>query len=305
MRSLAVLERLGATVIVVDDGSTDGSSNLLIKLRSEMNSNIQIIKTLNQGAGPARLLSIEKAETDFIFFVDIDDLPLALGLQELFQSLKLSDADLAIGNYQVSQENDVGLMPLKVNHLKIVSLRDHRDEFKGAMGWWRYIYKREFLLQQDNKVGRAFENFGDKKFVLDDLYWMNHLCSQDLKVLVSPDSLLVYEYNLPSENAKQRWDSYLKQVSYLPIATQKYINFINANNCNHQVEWMIETALRDTWNHMPLLPFYRYYKSYFGSFALTSELHGGTTKAHLDGAFHLIIAILKRLTRTVRELKPH
>lgn len=305
MRALLVLERLGASVIVVDDGSTDGSSELLIKLRSEMNSKIQIIKTRNQGAGPARLLSIEKAETDFIFFVDIDDLPLALGLQELFQSLKLCDADLAVGNYQVSQEIDVGVMPLKVNHLKMVYLEGHRDEFKDAMGWWRYIYKREFLLRQDNKVGKAFEDFGDKKFVLDDLYWMNHLCSQDLKVLVSPDSLLVYEYNLPLENAQQRWTSYLNQVSYLPIATKKYVNFISANNCDHQVEWMIKTALCDTWNHMPLLPLYRYYTSYFASFELTLELCGRTPKARLEGAFLLIVAILKRFIRTIRELKPH
>ena len=299
------MENLGASVIIIDDGSTDGSSELLLKLKMELNSKIQVLRTANQGAGPARLLSIEMAETDFIFFLDIDDLPIVSGVQELLNSFKTSSADLAIGNYQVIQNSENGLMPLAIGNFESVQLKDHRQEFKDAMGWWRYIYRRDFLMQQHNLIGKAFGEFGDKKFVLDDLFWMTHLCAQDLEVLVSPSSLVVYEYNLPEDNADTRWKAYLKQVSYLPHAADKFLQFTEENKCLHNEGWMIETTLKDIWNHMPLLPFFAFYKSYFASLRLTSKYLGGTDYSYLKAAGCLFTAVAKRIMRLVRQLQTH
>jgi len=303
--ALVEMENLGAAVIIIDDGSTDGSSELLIKSKKVLLSNIQIIRTANQGAGPARLLSIEKAKTDFVFFLDIDDLPIVSGIQKLFSEFKKSNADLALGNYKLVQNTDFGLMPLRVNEFKIISIKDHRQEFKNAMGWWRYIYRRDFLIQRHNLIGKAFQEFGEKKFVLDDLFWMIHICAQDLDALISPNSLLVYEYNLPEENSQSRWQAYLKQVSYLPEAAEKFLNFIEKNSCSHNEDWLKEITLNDIWNHMPLLPFSSYYKSYFACFKLTANLQGKNPIAYLSGARYLVISILKRITRVIRELQPH
>ena len=303
--ALVEMESLGASVIIIDDGSTDGSSELLLKSKIELNSKIQVLRTANQGAGPARLLSIEIAKTDFIFFLDIDDLPIVSGLQELLNSFKRSSADLAVGNYQVIQNSENGLMPLAIGDFTSVLLKDHRQEFKDAMGWWRYIYKRDFLIQQHNLIGKAFGEFGDKKFVLDDLFWMTHLCAQDLEVLVSPSSLVVYEYNLPEENEDSRWNAYLKQVSYLPDAADKFLKFTEENKCLHNKGWMIETTLKDIWNHMPLLPFFAFYKSYFASLRLTSKYLGGTNYSYLKATGCLFAAVAKRNVRLLRQLQTH
>jgi len=303
--SLIEMENLGASVIIIDDGSTDGSSELLLKLKIELNSKIQVIRTANQGAGPARLLSIEMAETDFVYFLDIDDLPVVPGVQELFNSLKRSSADLAIGNYQAIQNNKVALMPFEVSDFKTVRLDEHRERFKEAMGWWRYIYKRDFLVQQHNLIGKVFEDFGDKKFVLDDLFWITHLCAQDLEVLVSPSSLSIYDYNLPEENADLRWKAYLKQVSYLPDAADKFLQFTVQNKCLHNNGWMREVTLDDVWNHMPLLPFFTFYKSYFESFFLTSKYLGEANYSYLKAIGYLLTAIAKRNMRLLRQLQTH
>jgi glycosyltransferase involved in cell wall biosynthesis len=300
--ALLELENLGAAVIVVDDGSTDGSSELLVSLHAGANSKIQIIKTLNQGAGPARRLSIEKAQTDFVFFLDIDDLPFTPALQELFIAFKSSRADIAIGNYKVMQRTESSLMPVVFSEFGQVSLSNYRNEFKEAVGWWRYIYKRDFLLQSHNIIGKAFEEFGNKKFVLDDLFWMIHLSSQNLEVLVSPTSLSIYHYNLPEENADERWASYLKQVSYLPEAANKFLNFIEMNTCDHNVKWMRETTLTDVWNHMPLLSFFIFRDSYFASFKLTSEVLGKNPSGYFRAYKYLGLAVLKRVVRVLRNL---
>lgn len=303
--ALLELERLGAAVIIVDDGSADGSSELLQSLRAEANSKIQIIKTVNQGAGPARRLSIEKAQTDFVFFLDIDDLPIIPALQELFWAFKTCNADLAIGNYQVMQTANKSEMPVNLSQFEVISLSSFRKEFREAVGWWRYIYKRDFLLQPHNMIGKAFEEFGSKKFVLDDLFWMIHLSSQELEILVSPASLSVYNYNLPEENADERWTSYLKQVSYLPDAANKFLRFIQVNNCEHSAEWMRKTTLTDVWDHMPLLPVCSYPGSYFASFKLTFEIFGKTPRTYCRAAIYLCLAILKRVSRILNSLQPH
>jgi glycosyltransferase involved in cell wall biosynthesis len=299
------MENLGASVIIIDDGSTDGSSELLLKLKMELNSKIQVFRTANQGAGPARLLSIEMAETDFIFFLDIDDLPIVSGVQQLHNTFKTSSADLAVGNYQVIQNSEKALMPVAIGDFKSVLLKDHRQEFKEAMGWWRYIYRRDFLTQQHNLIGKAFGDFGDKKFVLDDLFWMTHLCAQDLEVLVSPSTLVVYEYNLPEENEDSRWNAYLKQVSYLPDAADKFLQFTYENKCLHNEDWMTEVTLKDIWNHMPLLSFFTFHKSYFASLRLTSKYLDGTNFSYLNAVGCLFAAVAKRNMRLIRKLQAH
>ncbi|MDT8347062.1 MAG: glycosyltransferase family A protein [Flavobacteriaceae bacterium] len=57
-------------VIVINDGSTDGSERIL---KAYNDPRIRYFKTENQGISAARNLGIAKASTDYIAFVDADD----------------------------------------------------------------------------------------------------------------------------------------------------------------------------------------------------------------------------------------
>lgn len=59
-------------LILVNDGSIDGSDKIVQKLK-EKYSNIQYIKKENGGLSDARNIGIEKATGDYISFVDSDD----------------------------------------------------------------------------------------------------------------------------------------------------------------------------------------------------------------------------------------
>ncbi|BHH83196.1 glycosyltransferase family 2 protein [Desulforhopalus sp. 52FAK] len=60
-------------IIIVNDGSTDNSLELLRKIKSESVIPIVIINTDNQGVAAARNIGIHNATCDFIAFLDSDD----------------------------------------------------------------------------------------------------------------------------------------------------------------------------------------------------------------------------------------
>lgn len=59
-------------IIIVDDGSTDSTRDIIYNL-SEKNKNIKIITQKNQGQSSARNNGVSHATGDFVVFLDSDD----------------------------------------------------------------------------------------------------------------------------------------------------------------------------------------------------------------------------------------
>jgi glycosyltransferase involved in cell wall biosynthesis len=93
-QTLAVLERV--EIIVVDDGSTDGSPGLLERHRERC----KIILGPNRGASAARQTALAHARGQHIQYLDADDLLTPRSLELKTQALQHSEADIAYGDYQ-------------------------------------------------------------------------------------------------------------------------------------------------------------------------------------------------------------
>jgi glycosyltransferase involved in cell wall biosynthesis len=88
-------------VIVVDDGSTDGS----LKVLSQFGNQIQVISKQNGGASTARNTGILASRGDYIMFLDGDDLMSPESAQEKIKILESRpDIGLVIGRYQILTE---------------------------------------------------------------------------------------------------------------------------------------------------------------------------------------------------------
>ncbi len=93
-------------VIIVDDGSKD-NSYAIVSEYAKNHDNIRIIKQENQGVACARNNGVEKAQGDYITFVDADDMLVDGSLCELLKIAIDNKADIVKGKHiEVSQEAD-------------------------------------------------------------------------------------------------------------------------------------------------------------------------------------------------------
>ena len=77
----------GVEIIVVDDGSTDNTLEIVKEISSH-HSNIRLFSQSNQGASAARNFGLSQATGDYIQFLDADDIILPLKLEKQIKLLE-------------------------------------------------------------------------------------------------------------------------------------------------------------------------------------------------------------------------
>lgn len=81
-------------IILVNDGSTDGSRGLVVKY-TNLDARVRAIHQENKGLSSARNVGIDSAKGEYISFVDSDDYVADDYIQKLYESMVGSDSDLA------------------------------------------------------------------------------------------------------------------------------------------------------------------------------------------------------------------
>ncbi len=100
-------------IVVINDGSTDNTLNILKKYQSR----IKLINQGNKGCINAAGIGVENSEGEFIIFLDADDYYEKNILKELLDGIKNTNCDFAYCDYF---EKDINK-----NETKIVSLKEN------------------------------------------------------------------------------------------------------------------------------------------------------------------------------------
>jgi glycosyltransferase involved in cell wall biosynthesis len=111
-------------IILVDDGSTDKSVEIIKNLKEQFKE-IQYFYQVNNGVSSARNLGVSKAENENIFFLDADDIWLPRKIQVHNEHLNLHpDCVSSFTNFFTFNENDGNLIT-KNNYINKSPLSSH------------------------------------------------------------------------------------------------------------------------------------------------------------------------------------
>lgn len=133
-------------ILVIDDGSTDKTLDIVKKMQSNM-PNLKVLLQTNQGLGASRNNGLLSAKGKYIWMIDGDDFIEPGSLKIVLQYIK-TDQDLYCVNYNVREENGNVLYKAYPNHY-ITDVLSGSDYYKlnyKKNYTWQFIFKKELFL---------------------------------------------------------------------------------------------------------------------------------------------------------------
>ncbi len=173
-------------ILLVDDGSTDGSSDLCDSFE-KTDSRVRVIHQKNRGLSGARNRGIEAAAGDWLTFVDSDDRIRPDYCRVLHDLLTFHQADMSICNFAVVSETGEEIprtSPLKKETLSGYEALGKLQEYYAVYYTtaWAAMYRRALFDNLRFREGRLHE----------DEYLIHHMFHACRRVAVTDEVL--YDY---------------------------------------------------------------------------------------------------------------
>lgn len=143
-------------VVLINDGSTDDTEERIRKYKSESKLEIQYIFQENHGQAYARNFGIDRAEGEYIAFVDSDDYLDDDYLERLYETAEQYDADVVNSGYRVVKEDKTILSEVNVSPFSDVSGFGRA----GVFVVWSKLFRTSFLREQNIRFpeGKLYED---------------------------------------------------------------------------------------------------------------------------------------------------
>mgnify|MGYP004499027325 FL=1 len=161
-------------LILVNDGSTDGSMKILEKY-SESDSRVVILNLKNGGPGKARNEGIKIAKGEYLSFVDSDDYIEIEFLEKLYKAAAHNKVQMIMTNY-----NDINMFDgvrTIINHNLECGRVYDKERIKndiistftkvgnyGFFNLWNKLYLREYILNLDFLIDETRDHGEDWLF---------------------------------------------------------------------------------------------------------------------------------------------
>lgn len=172
-------------VLLVNDGSTDQSLSLIEKNYAK-DKRIRLIDKLHAGVSSARNLGLQKAQGDYIQFIDSDDYIEPTMLEKMLSMSKEEDADIVMCNFdhpciKCYLGDRVLDMTKTIDRVFIC-----QSTFSTVLPWNK-LYKRSVITEKFDE---------ELAFAEDELFVLANLCNA--KKLVSTSEVLYHYYAKPT-----------------------------------------------------------------------------------------------------------
>jgi len=160
IETLTKQQRVPDEVIIVDDGSTDGSSEMVERLGAEL-PGLRVIRQENQGQAVARNAGIRQATGRYLTFLDVDDWLDPAAYSTLVELAEREQLDIAMGNAWNFYE---GRKPDDLVYVDVADSGVIPGEAWFQQRWlarylghycWMHVYRRSFIDRHGFNFPRA------------------------------------------------------------------------------------------------------------------------------------------------------
>ncbi len=182
-------------VVLVDDGSTDGSAEVAQRLKQRHASSLVVDRSDRIGPFPARNLALRHIRGDFVAFLDADDWWEPTALEKLYQALVTSQADIAYCGWQ-----NVGTGIQSAPYVPpAYETQDPVDDFVRTCPWPIHaaLVRRPLV----ERLG----GFSERRFsAMDYDFWLRALANTRRLVRV-PEVLAYYRWHGAGQVSAVKW----------------------------------------------------------------------------------------------------
>lgn len=152
-------------VILVDDGSTDGSGEICNELESEF-GNIKLFHTANHGLSAARNFGMKHISGEYVVFVDSDDAICPQHIAHLYSTLIKHNVHVAVTGYMEVEESNIPIKNENSSSSPLSSLMEADKAInesvkingKFASHAWGKIYDKTVFSLLTFPEGLTFED---------------------------------------------------------------------------------------------------------------------------------------------------
>ena len=212
-------------IICVNDGSTDGSLELLKNYKSK-DTRVEVYSKTNGGLSDARNYGIKYAKGKYITFIDSDDYVTDDYFESLYNNLIKEDADISIcgnyrdelGNIKTANLNNVYEVLNSKDALKTLLLYDKIKHFWVSS--WGKLYKTSLFEGMEFPVGKKSEDW----FLIPQLFLKSNKIIYDS----NPKYYYVFrEGSITQTNSKPNTDSIEATDFVLELVKKVYPDLVD------------------------------------------------------------------------------
>lgn len=223
-------------VLLIDDGSTDGSSDICTYYQNNDNRFIYE-RQPNSGVSSARNKGISMANGAYLFFCDADDELPEDAIANLVSAAENSNADLILGGFAFRNINTGNIgYPYNKERTKIeLSIHDNLDELWKSNNMLSSCVKlyRTSIIRESNL------HFNTELIVLEDFDFVLSYLEQSQTIISIPEYVYYQDLGYGVKSFRARTD-YMDCVDYV---YQKYLKFLREMNIESNSLYMQDIQL--------------------------------------------------------------
>ena len=230
-------------IIIVDDGSTDGSASICEGFASS-DPRIKLIHQPNKGLSGARNTGLEHATGDFVAFVDSDDSISPLFIETLVKAMESSSSSIAICRYSIIYTSGSmnGIAASSVFPSMAAGVFERAEalkllvEEKISVHVCNKLFRREMLSDISFPEGHVYEDAvpafklfdkAERVVLVDESMYNYRQRTDSITSSVSIDKIndCILAHNTVSEFIRNNWSDIIPEAVYLK-KHQRIVTFL-------------------------------------------------------------------------------